>query len=64
MGTLELKNREPEMKNSLEVLNNIFKRKEKKKELANIKIEEIKLCILKTRGKKRWKRNKQSPRNL
>ena len=56
MGTLELKNREPEMKNSLDVLNNIFKRKEKKKELANIKIEEIKLCILKTRGKKKMEK--------
>lgn len=50
MEILGLKNRETEMKNSLDELNNDLRGK--KKELVNMEIEQIKVSILKNREKK------------
>lgn len=50
MEILGLKNRETEMKNSLDELNNDLRGK--KKELVNMEIELIKVSILKNREKK------------
>lgn len=50
------------MKNSLDALNNIFKKKEKR--ISKHKNRGNKIMHSKDQGEKKWKRNKQSPRNL
>lgn len=58
MEILGLKNRETEMKNSLDELNNDLRGK--KKELVNMEIEQIKVSILKNREKKDWRRKNRA----